>query len=101
MHEFAVAFTVAPERRDDFIKIALQTGREALANEPGTRRFELIADETDRNRFYLSEAYDDVDAFHAHADGPYFRAFFTDVSAYAEGPEWLLQGTRLELTAAA
>lgn len=96
MYHIAVSFNVPPERRQDFIDAALEDGRESAANEPGTRRFELIADEGDQSKFYLDEAYDDLDAFNVHAEGDYFKAFFAAISAYAEGPTWLIKGTRVE-----
>ncbi|GIH23386.1 hypothetical protein Aph01nite_16960 [Acrocarpospora phusangensis] len=81
------------EHRDDFVRAARKTGRESVANEPGSYRFEVIADETDPDLFYLNEVYADLDAFNTHADGPYFSAFFAEASAYAEGPKWLMRGT--------
>jgi catechol 2,3-dioxygenase-like lactoylglutathione lyase family enzyme/quinol monooxygenase YgiN len=63
MYTIAVSFKIPHEHREDFIKAALKDGRDSGANEPGTLRFELIADETDPNTFYLNEAYEDLDAF--------------------------------------
>ena len=34
-----------------------------LANEPGSHRFEVIADEENPDVFYLNEVYADADAF--------------------------------------
>ncbi|MET9002843.1 putative quinol monooxygenase [Amycolatopsis sp. Hca4] len=93
MYQFLVSFTVRPEHRDDFVRLAAKTGRDSLANEPGSHRFEVIADEADPNLFYLNEVYADVEAFNAHAGGPYFGAFFTEAATYAEGPNWLMKGT--------
>ncbi|MGW4463926.1 putative quinol monooxygenase [Micromonospora sp. NBC_01796] len=92
MYQFLVSFTVQPEHRDDFVRVAKKTGRDSLANEPGSRRFEVLADEENPNVFYLNEAYADADAFNAHASGPYFSAFFAEASTYAEGPTWLMKG---------
>lgn len=92
MFQFLVSFTVQPERRDDFVRAARRTGRDSLANEPGSQRFEVIADEQNPDVFYLSEVYTDVDAFNTHAGGPYFTAFFAEASQYAEGPTWLMRG---------
>jgi len=95
VYQIAVSFTVEPQHRDDFIRVALQTKRDALANEPGTRAFDLIADEENPNLFYLSETYDDAAVFQAHAGGPYFGTFFAAASPYATGPNWLIKGNHV------
>lgn len=92
MYQFLVSFTVRPEHHDDFVRLAAKTARDSLANEPGSHRFEVIVDEENSNVFYLNEVYADAAAFDAHAIGPYFGAFFTEASAYAEGPNWLMKG---------
>lgn len=92
MYQFLVSFTVQPEHRDDFVRAAGRTARDSLANEPGSHRFEVIADEQNADVFYLNEVYKDVEAFHAHAGGPYFAAFFAEAGAYAQGPTWLMRG---------
>ncbi|MEU8935695.1 antibiotic biosynthesis monooxygenase [Streptomyces sp. NPDC048409] len=92
MHQFLVSFTVRPEHRADFVRAARRTARDSLANEPGSHRFEIIADEEDADVFYLNEVYADADAFAAHAAGPYFAAFFAEAGAYATGPTWLMRG---------
>lgn len=101
MYQFLVSFTVRPERRDDFVRVARKTAHDSLANEPGSRRFEVIADEENPDVFYLNEVYADADAFAAHANGPYFGAFFAEASAYAEGPTWLMKGNLVTDKAAA
>jgi quinol monooxygenase YgiN len=75
MGQFVVSFTVQPGHRDDFVKIAQKTGRDSLANEPGSLRFE---------------------AFDAHASGPYFGAFFAEAGTYGTGPTWLMKANVLE-----
>ncbi|MCE7005318.1 antibiotic biosynthesis monooxygenase [Kibdelosporangium philippinense] len=92
MYQFLVSFTVQPEHRDDFIRVATKTARDSLANEPGSRRFEVIADEENPEVIYLNEVYADAEAFNTHASGPYFSAFFAEASAYANGPTWLMRG---------
>jgi (4S)-4-hydroxy-5-phosphonooxypentane-2,3-dione isomerase len=101
MYHVAVHFDVPAERRDDFIVAALEDGRNSAADEPGTRRFELIEDAELPNRFYLNEAYADAEAFAVHADGPHFARFFELVKDFAEGPTWLIKGTRIDEGAAA
>ncbi|QIQ02182.1 putative quinol monooxygenase [Streptomyces liangshanensis] len=101
MFQFLVSFTVEPEHREDFVRAARKTARDSLANEPGSNRFEVIADEADPDVFYLNEVYEDADAFTAHAGGPYFTAFFAEASAYAKGPNWLMKGNVVPESAAA
>lgn len=91
MYHIAVSWDVQPERVADFVAAALKDGRESGAAEPGTLRFELIADPENPHRFYLNEAYADEAAFHAHAEGRYFKEFFAEVGPYAE-IGWLLKG---------
>lgn len=91
MYQFVVSFDVQPEHRDDFIRAAQRSGRDALENEPGALRFEILADPENPDVVYLNEAYADLDAFNTHASGPYFAAFYADVSAYAEGPTFLMR----------
>ncbi|HUN35609.1 MAG TPA: putative quinol monooxygenase [Trebonia sp.] len=101
MYQFVVSFTVQPEHRDDFVRIARKAGHDSLANEPGSHRFEIIVDEGNPDLFYLNEVYADVDAFNAHADGPYFAAFYAEASTYAEGPTFLMRGNLVGDEAAA
>ena len=96
MYHIVVSWDVPAEKRDAFIEAALEDGRNSAADEPGTRRFELIEDAENPNRFYLNEAYDDAAAFDAHAAGPHFARFFKLIGDYAEGPGWLLRGTTIQ-----
>ena len=95
MYQFLVSFVVQPEHRYDFVLAAQTVARDSLANEPGSHRFEVIADADNPDVFYLNEVYADVEAFEAHASGPYFKVFFAEASAYAEGPIWLMRGNHV------
>jgi (4S)-4-hydroxy-5-phosphonooxypentane-2,3-dione isomerase len=95
-YHIAVYFDFPAERQQEFIDAALEDGRESSANEPGTKRFELIRDKHNAGRFYLNEAYDDAAAFEVHAAGPYFKRFFEIVGSFADGPHWLIQGSRVD-----
>lgn len=94
MYHIAVAWEVQPEYRNEFIAAALKDGRDSSAAEPGTIRFELIADPDNENRFYLNEGYTDETAFQAHGAGPYFKDFFAEVEPYSE-ITWLFKGTTI------
>ncbi|MFJ9712099.1 VOC family protein [Streptomyces sp. NPDC101234] len=98
MYHVAVYFDVKPGHVDEFIAASHLDGRESNANEPGTLRFELIADENIPNRFYLNEGYESLEAFNTHAAGPYFQQFFETIVPLVEGgePTWLIRGNRVE-----
>ncbi|MFE0648203.1 putative quinol monooxygenase [Streptomyces sp. NPDC059534] len=100
MYHIAVSFDIPAEHRETFIAAALEDGRNSARDEPGTRRFELITDADDPERFYLNEAYDDEAAFDAHCKGEHFEKFFAIIEKFAEGPVWLIKGTRVEDPAA-
>jgi autoinducer 2-degrading protein len=97
MYHLVATFDVPPVRHQEFIAAALEDGRDSLANEPGTRRFELIKDEETANRFCLNEAYSDEAAFHVHKNGPYYKRFFDVVGTFAkEAKDHLpIKGTRI------
>ncbi|MEU4982558.1 putative quinol monooxygenase [Streptomyces sp. NPDC021969] len=95
MYHVAVAFDVQPDRREDFIAACHADARDSAVDEPFTQRFELVADENDPNRFYLDEVYDDAAAFDKHMAGPHFAKFFERIGDIAEGPTWLIRGTRV------
>ncbi len=93
MYIITIGLEIKPEHRQDFIKAALQDGHDSSLNEPVTRRFELLHDESNPHHFYLSEAYENKAAFEAYANGPYFQASVAAVSGYyAQKPTWLAKG---------
>jgi len=95
MYIIVSRFQIKPKHRQDFIKAALQDGRNSRLNEPGTLRFELVQDESNPNRFYLSEAYKDKEAFDAHKKGRFFQEFFANISGYYSLKE-LVKGTLID-----
>lgn len=96
MYTIVVQFDVQPAHREDFIAAALDDARNSLAQEPGTRRFEVIVDEEHPNRFYFDETYDDAEAFQAHATGPHFARFLELMQDHVEGPTRLVKGTPVD-----
>jgi autoinducer 2-degrading protein len=97
VYQFAVCFDVRPEDRERFIDAARELASDSLANEPGTLRFDLIADESDRHRFYVYEAYDDVEAFNAHSEGDVFQSFQAATEDMSLTPTWLFRGHSIGL----
>jgi autoinducer 2-degrading protein len=96
LYHIAVQFDVPDDRRQDFITAALEDGRQALATEPGTKRYELITDADNPGRFYLYEVYESSDAFAAHLAGDPAKRFFELINDYATGPTWLIRGDLAE-----
>jgi (4S)-4-hydroxy-5-phosphonooxypentane-2,3-dione isomerase len=92
LYHIAVQFDVPGARRADFIAAALEDGRESLASEPGTKRYELVTDSENPNRFYLYEVYESPAAFEEHRAGEPCTRFFELIEGYAKGPTWLIKG---------
>lgn len=70
---------VEPQKRQafiDFIKWDVQIARE---NEKDTLGFDLYQDPTDRNAFYVYEAYTDEAAFKKHQKGEPYRYWQKEV----------------------
>jgi len=97
VYHVAVYFDVKPGKAEEFVAASHEDGRDSDANEPGTLRFELIADENNPNRYYLNEGYESLEAFNTHAAGPYFQKFFETIVPLVEGgePTWLIRGNRV------
>jgi len=95
MYIIVSRFQIKPKHRQDFIKAPLQDSRISRQHEPGTIRFELVQDESDPNRFFLSEAYKEKEAFDAHKKGRFFQDFFADISDYYSLKE-LVRGTLID-----
>jgi autoinducer 2-degrading protein len=65
MHVTLVHVHVKPEHIQDFIA-ATQANHLASVQEPGNRRFDVLQDPTDANRFVLYEAYATAEDAAAH-----------------------------------
>jgi (4S)-4-hydroxy-5-phosphonooxypentane-2,3-dione isomerase len=100
MYNLAVSFDVPPKRQREFIDAALENSSKSRDEERGTRSIDLIRDKTNKNRFYLYEAYDEEAAFNVHCCGPHFKRFFSIIDDFAiQGPR-LIEGTLIENSAA-
>jgi len=67
-----VQLEIEPERVDEFIGV-MTKDLEGSRNEPGCLRFDLLRDQTDKNKFTLFEVYKDADAVAAHREFPHFK----------------------------
>ena len=75
-----VEFRIKPGRMPDFRKLIDDNARASVREEPGCRRFDVLANRKDAERILLYEIYDDRAAFDAHLKTPHF-AVFNDASA--------------------
>ncbi len=83
MYVLLVQVDVKPEHRDSFVTAAGEHARRAHQNEPGTIRFDVIADESDPNRLYYYEVYVDKAAFDAHAKGERIAIFRAETQGWS------------------
>ena len=84
-----VVFTqlhVRPERRDEFLAVAMDYAVTCLRDEGGTLDFMFIQDEDNPDRFYAHEAYEDRAAYEAHLAGAAYRHAAPQFAALLTGP---------------
>src|SRR2546421_12443327 len=86
MYSVIFQFDVRPERREDFRAISRTYAEECLREEPGTRGFHFLQDETDENRFYVFESYADLDAVQAHMQGSVMQRNGPQIGPMLAGP---------------
>ncbi|MEV1025088.1 antibiotic biosynthesis monooxygenase [Streptomyces sp. NPDC050264] len=95
MYEVVVSFTVENDHREAFRDAAVKARQRVLDTEPGTERFDVLADEWNPSRFYILEAYADEQAFDRHVTADPAKEFLTEVQRYTAGPDFILRGTTL------
>ncbi|WP_328315773.1 putative quinol monooxygenase [Streptomyces sp. NBC_00388] len=95
MYEVVVSFIVDRDKHDAFRAAGLRAHERSLKTEPGTERFDILADEWNPSRFYINEAYADEDAFRVHVDGAPAKEFLAEVQQYCSGPDFVLRATSL------
>ncbi|MDQ2786602.1 MAG: antibiotic biosynthesis monooxygenase [Chloroflexota bacterium] len=92
MYVLLVQVDVKPEHHDAFVTAAGEHARRARQNEPGTIRFDVIADESDPNRLYYYEVYLDKAAFDAHAKGESVATYHAETQGWSNGPTTVRRG---------
>ncbi len=85
MYVLLVQVDVKLEHRDPFVTAAGEHARRACQNEPGTIRFDVIADEKDPNCLYFYEAYVDRAAFDAHGKSESIAIFRAETNGWSTG----------------
>jgi (4S)-4-hydroxy-5-phosphonooxypentane-2,3-dione isomerase len=78
-----VAFTIKPDRRDDFLARVRRQARDSLT-EPGCRVFDVWTDLARPNEVFLYEIYVGEEGFQAHLETPHFLGFDRAVRDWVE-----------------
>lgn len=77
MNEFVIIvdFRLKPGAKAAFLPLIWENARTSCRDEPGCRRFDVLATESDADRIVLYEIYDDRSAFEAHTKTDHFARF--------------------------
>jgi (4S)-4-hydroxy-5-phosphonooxypentane-2,3-dione isomerase len=70
-----VDFALKPGSLAAFRKLIDKNATDSCADEPGCRRFDVLAPENSTDRVFLYEIYDDRAAFEAHLKTPHYDVF--------------------------
>ena len=70
MYVQTVTIRTRPDGRQRFLTAMLSHARDSVESDRGCVRFDLLADETDPNTFYLYEVYRDSGALDEHNQRP-------------------------------
>jgi len=84
MYALIVPIKVKPEMREKFLAAAMDDSICSVRDEPGCVRFDVLQDNTDPNKFFFYEVYQDAKALEAHrasAHFPRWRAAAAEVLA--------------------
>ena len=77
-----VDFTVKPGSMAAFRALVDANARASCRDEPGCRRFDVLAPKDDEARVVLYEIYDNRAAFDAHLAAPHYAAFNRDSAGH-------------------
>ncbi len=83
MISLTITVEAATGRVEDFLRFLTEEAADALANEPGCRRFDISRCLEQPNLFTLFEVYDDMAALDAHRLTPHFLLFQERVKEYS------------------
>lgn len=77
MNEFVIIvdFRLKPGAKVAFLRLIYENARTSCREEPGCRRFDVLATPSEVDRIMLYEIYDDRAAFEAHVKTSHFARF--------------------------
>lgn len=95
MYAIMVQIDIKPEHCDEFIAAARGHAQRARQNEPGTVRFDIIADGANPNRIFLYEVYADEEVFRVHGQAPSIAQFRAETQGWAESTNLFARGSSI------
>jgi (4S)-4-hydroxy-5-phosphonooxypentane-2,3-dione isomerase len=95
MYSLIMRVEVSAADREAVLRAAQELGRSTLESEAGARRFDVIQDEGDPNRFFVFEGYADRAAADAHRRGPSMGQFIQAIQGLQFTLTPIGQGTAL------
>lgn len=77
MNQFVIIvdFRLKPGAKAAFLRLINENARASCRDEPGCRRFDVLATQNEADRIMLYEIYDDRAAFDAHIKTRHFASF--------------------------
>lgn len=85
MFSIFVAINVKPEHREAFVEASIAEARGSIQGEPGLFQFQILADESDQNRFYFYEIFRDENAAKQHWETNVFKTWWNTVEGMIDG----------------
>lgn len=79
MFSIFVAIDVKPEYRDAFIEASAAEARGSIRGEAGLFQFQILVDESNQNRFYFYEIFEDETAAKRHWETDVFTTWWKTV----------------------
>jgi flavin reductase (DIM6/NTAB) family NADH-FMN oxidoreductase RutF/quinol monooxygenase YgiN len=89
-----VSLQTRADDRKAFLAAAVANAESSTQEEPGCRRFDVVADDVDPSRVWLYELYDDEGAYTAHQQTAHYRIWRRAVEEYViAGTQRVQRGT--------
>ena len=79
-----VDFTIKQGAVERFRELILTNARHSLRDEPGCRRFDVLASAEEPRRIVLYEIYDDESAFDLHLRSAHYQSFAQAIDGEVE-----------------
>jgi len=82
-----VSWKVKKDSIDKFIELSLMDAQGSVMTEPGCRRFDVVQDAKQPEKFAYCEIYDNEEAFQLHMQTKHFKKFKDTIGSLVEGKE--------------